>query len=313
MERKTEDVRGAVVDELHKMMEKNRDVYFVTPDLGAQFPNFDKDFPDRYIDVGIAEQNMVGLAAGLAYSGKIVFTSTLAEMATMRVIEQIRIDLCYPHINVNMFGQGRGLAYGFLGPTHHAPEDIGMLRSLPNLRIMMPADAREARKMVVAVAKDPGPSYIGLPRGAEPVIYDADYNFQIGKAITLKDGKDISLIATGAMVSRALDAGEILAKDGIKARVINMHTIKPFDDDAVIKAAKETGAIVTVEDHNILTGLGGAVAEVVVENYPVPMKRIGVPDIFCAIGHFEELVAKYHMDTPDIVKAAKELLKKKSK
>jgi transketolase len=311
MQRKTQDVREAVQDVLQELMGRNKNVYFIVSDTGNQFPGLETAFPDQFIDVGIAEQNMISVAAGMAYSGKIAFTSTLAEMTTMRVIEQIRLDCCYPGVNVNILGQGRGLAYGFLGPTHHAPEDIGMLRALPNMTVLLPADAMEGKKMILAAAEYPGPTYIGLGRGADPVVYDTDYKFQIGKAVTLTEGKDVTLIAAGSMVVPTLDAAEILKKDGIRARVINMHTIKPLDHAAIIKAAKETGAIVTVEDHNVLTGLGSAVAEVVVENYLVPMKKIGIPDIYCAIGYFDELIAKYKMDAPNIAKATKKLLKKK--
>ncbi len=311
MERKKQDVRKTASDVLHKLMGENKNVYFVAADMGLQFPEIMTDFPEQFIDVGIAEANMVTISAGLAYSGKITYTNTLACFANMRVCEQIRTDCCYPNLNVNMFAQGRGLCYGFLGPTHHATEDIGILRSMANLTIILPADARETEKIVSAVAKHPGPTYIGLPRGNEPVVYEDDYEFQIGKAVTLQEGNDVTLIAAGTMVVQALDAAEVLAKEGIKARVINMHTIKPLDEEAVIKAAKETGAIVTVEDHNILGGLGAAVAEVVVENCPVPMKRIGIPDVFCSIGHFEELIEKYKMTAPYVVEAAKGVIGRK--
>ena len=176
-------------------MGENKNVYFVAADMGLQFPEIMTDFPEQFIDVGIAEANMVTISAGLAYSGKITYTNTLACFANMRVCEQIRTDCCYPNLNVNMFAQGRGLCYGFLGPTHHATEDIGILRSMANLTIILPADARETEKIVSAVAKHPGPTYIGLPRGNEPVVYEDDYEFQIGKAVTLQEGNDVTLIA----------------------------------------------------------------------------------------------------------------------
>jgi transketolase len=318
MEKKTENVQAAIIDELHKMMVENEDIFIVGADLIFLYKAGGINFPDRMLDVGIAEQTMISMAAGLAYSGKTVFTSAIAEMTTARVAENIRLDCCYPNMNVNMFGQGRGLAYGFLGVTHQATEDIAMIRAIPNMTILLAADPREARKMVRAAAEYPGPTYIGLARGSIPIIpeeewnvYDADYEFRIGKAVTIKDGGDVTLIATGDMVIKSIEAANLLEKEGIKARVLNMHTIKPLDEEAVIKAAHETGAIVTIEDHSILGGLGGAVAEVVVEHCPVPMKRVGVPDETTVIGEFDELIRKYKMDPPAIVDAVKGVLKRK--
>lgn len=312
MKRKSENMRKAVGDALHKLMEQNKNIYFIAADMGRQVPVIEPDFPERFIEVGVAEQNMIGIAAGLAYSGKIVYTNTMACFTSMRACEQVRTDCCYPNLNVKMFGSGRGLCYGSLGTSHHATEDIGILRSMANITILLPADAREAGKMVAAVAKYDGPTYIGLARIEEPVVYEEDYDFQIGKAITLRQGNDVTLIATGTMVVQALDAAQILAQEQIEARVINMHTIKPLDNEAVVKAAKETGAIVTAEDHNISTGLGAAVAEAVVENCPVPMKRIGIPDVYCAIGYFEELMEKYKMSPPHIAEATRKVIGRKS-
>ena len=304
-------MRSAAEGALHKLMKENKDVYFVTADMGLQFPDIMAELPDQVIDVGIAEQNMVTIAAGLAYSGKICFTSTIATFASLRVAEQIRTDCGYPSMNVNMFGQGRGLAYGFLGATHHAPEDIAVLRGMANVSIVLPADAVTTEKMVVAASKYEGPVYLGMPRGDEPVLYNDDSDIEIGRAMTLTEGNDVTIIACGPMVHLSLAAAKALKKEGIKARVIDMHTIKPLDEHAVRRAAEETGAIVTVEDHNVLGGLGGAVAEVVVESTPVPMKRVGIPDCYCAIGQFEELMEKYNMSTPYIIAAAQEVVKRK--
>jgi transketolase len=281
----------------------------VAADLG--FSKIKEAIPNQFIDVGIAEANMISVAAGLAYSGKVVFTNTIATFATLRVCEQVRTGCCYPNLNVKMFGMGRGLSYGFLGCTHLAIEDLGVFRSMANMTIVVPADARDAENMIGAVVEYPGPVYMGLSRGDVPVVNSECYDFQIGKAVTLREGGDVSIIAIGPMIARALDAADILAKKGIQARVINMHTIKPLDEQAVIKAAEETGGIVTVEDHNIIGGLGGAVAEVVVEKCPVPMKRVGIPDVYCAVGHFEELLDKYKLNSPDIVEAAKSVIGRK--
>ena len=309
MEREIQNTRNAVTDGIIGLMKQNKDINFISADLG--FGNIQEAVPDQFIEVGIAEANMISIAAGLAYSGKIVFTNTIATFATLRVAEQVRSDCCYPNLNVKMIGQGRGLAYGFLGCTHLAIEDIGVFRPMANMTIIVPADARDAEKTIAAAAAHQGPVYIGLARGEEPIVNPEEYDFQIGKANTLREGGDVTIITFGPMVARSLDAADLLAKEGIDARVINMHTIKPVDEDAVIKAAKETGAIVTVEDHTVIGGLGGAVAEVVVENCLVPMKRVGVPDVYCAIGTFDELVEKYKLDTPDIVKAAKSVIARK--
>ncbi|MFA5014675.1 MAG: transketolase C-terminal domain-containing protein [Actinomycetota bacterium] len=309
-----EDSQKAIILELQDIMTENKDVFFVLADVGLLFKfGFGVDampHPERVIDVGVAEQNMVGFASGLAYSGKTVFTSTIAEMQTARVTEQIRLDACYPNLNINMLGLGRGLVFAQGGVTHTSPEDIAMLRGIPDITIILSADTLEVRKIVRAAVKTPGAKYIGIPRGKVPRVYESDYDYQIGKAIILKEGKDITLIATGDMVAKTLDAAVLLDKEsGIKAKVINMHTVKPIDEEAIIKAAKETGAIVTIEDHNIIGGLGGAVAEVLGEKCPTLMKRIGVPDTFTIIGEsWDSILHTYKMDTIDIVAASKDLL-----
>ncbi len=201
--------------------------------------------------------------------------------------------------------------YGPLGVTHQSPEDIAMIRAIPNMTILLAADAREARKMMRAAVAHPGPTYIALQRGAVPILPVDDYDFEIGKAVTIKDGADLTLIATGDMVIKALEAALLLENEGVHARVLNVHTIKPLDEEAVVRAARETGAVVTVEDHSIIGGLGGAVAEILIEQCPVFMKRVGVPDGFCVVGEWEDLLRRYKMDVPGIVAAAREVLKKK--
>jgi transketolase len=315
MERQKENIHRAIMEEIATMTSENEDLFIVSPDFELSVRKYmDLKYPpNRVVDVGIAETNMISVAAGMAYSGKIIFTTTIAPFTTAKVAEHIRIDCCYPNLNVTMFGLGRGLGYAHAGATHQATEDIAMLRAIPNMTVLLPADGTEIRKMIRAAVKYPGTKYIGLSTAEGPAIYEEDYNFQIGKAVILKEGRDIALISAGSVVVETLDAADMLEKEGIKARVINMHTVQPLDEEVVVRAAKDTGAIVTVEDHSIRSGLGAAIAEVLVEQYPIPMKRIGTPDCFPVIGKFKEVLHKYEMDSPAIVVAAKDLLKKVKK
>lgn len=313
MERKCENIQRAIVQELNNIMVENQQVVVVNADIALLFKDGPDSIscPERVLDVGIAEQNMIGVASGLAYSGKTVFTTTIAEMAVARVTEQIRLDGCYPDLNINMFGQGRGFAYGVGGNSHIITEDVAMLRGIPNMTIIMPADAREARKVMHEALYRNGTKYIAISRGNTPNVYDEDYEFHIGKAVTMRDGTDVTIIAVGDMVAPALDAYEILKEKGIHARVLNMHTLKPLDEEAVRKAAKETGAILTVETHNIMGGLGSAVAEIVVENDLVPMKRMGAPDQFSKVGPMDQLIAHLGLDAEHIAQEAELLIQKK--
>lgn len=313
MERKSENIQRAIVQELNNIMVENDQVVVVNADIALLFKDGPDSIscPDRVLDVGIAEQNMIGFASGLAYSGKTVFTTTIAEMAVARVTEQIRLDGCYPDLNINMFGQGRGFAYGVGGNSHIITEDFAMLRGIPNIKIIIPADAREARKVMHEALYLNGTKYIAIARGNTPNVYDDDYEFHIGKAVTMREGNDVTIIAVGDMVAPALDAVEILKEKGINARMLNMHTLKPLDEEAVIKAAKETGAIVTVETHNILGGLGSAVSEVVCENCPIPVKRMGAPDQFSKVGPIGDLIAHLGLDAEHIAEEAEKLFRNK--
>ncbi len=310
MERKAENMQKAIIEELNEIMDQNENVVVVNADLGLLFKD-GKDashHPERVFDCGIAEPSMIGTAAGLALAGKIPYTTTIAEMAVTRVLENIRLDAAYQHLNMTMFGQGRGVAYGAGGSTHVMIEDISMLRAIPGLTIIFPADAYEARKVIKASVDYPGPKYISFARGViEAVNPGMDYDYQIGKANTLKEGKDLTIIACGDMVVNSLDAAEALAKEGIDVRVINMHTIKPLDEAAILKAARETSAIVTVETHNKIGGLGAAVAQVLAEQHPgTPMKFLGMDDEFPPVGDEPYLIAHYQLDVPGIIKQVKE-------
>lgn len=267
---------------------------------------FKKAFPERHIDCGIAECNMVGIAAGLATTGMVPFASTFAMFAAGRAFEQVRNSVGYPHLNVKIGATHAGISVGEDGATHQCNEDIALMRTIPGMTIINPADDVEARAAVKAAYELDGPVYLRFGRLPVPVINDnPDYKFEIGKGITLRDGNDLTIIATGLCVSSALEAAQLLEKDGISARVINIHTIKPLDEELVIKAAKETGRIVTVEEHSVIGGLGGAVSECVSAKYPVPVQRIGIQDVFGESGPAVKLLEKYGLDGQGIYKAIK--------
>jgi len=253
----------------------------------------------------------MGTAAGLATTGKIVFASTFAMFATGRVYDQIRQSIVYPRLNVKIVATHAGITVGGDGASHQITEDIGLMRVLPGMTIIVPADAVETEKVIRKIVQHQGPAYIRIGRANIPVFYDNTDKFEIGKATVHTKGNDVTIIAIGIMVSIALDAAEILKKEGINARVINMSTIKPIDKVTIINAAKETGAIVIAEEHSTINGLGSAIAEVLVENYSIPMKRIGIPDIFGESGDVWELMDKYGLTKENIVKAAHEVIKRK--
>ena len=272
---------------------------------------FARKFPERFFNVGIAEQNEMGIAAGMATTGKIVFASTYAVFASMRACEQVRTFIAHTRSNVKIAASHGGLTGTTDGVTHQGTEDMGIMRTIPDMTIIMPADAVATRKIVKELAEHRGPAYLRLTKIPMPIIYDEETDFQIGRAVQLRDGNDVTIIAIGDMVIRALEAADLLDNNGIRARVLDMHTLKPVDKGAVIKAAEQTGAIVTVEDHNILNGLGSAVAEVVVENRPVPMERIGLRDTFAESGEYEELLEKYGLNTRHITEAARKVMGRK--
>lgn len=267
---------------------------------------FQKEFPDRFIEVGVAEQNLMGISAGLAKEGKIPFACSYAEFNPGRNWEQLRISVCYNNLNVNVQGCHAGITVGADGATHQMLEDIALTRSLPNMTVIVPCDALEAQKAVIASARIKGPVYIRCGRAKTPFITKKQSKFRVGKADIMKEGRDVCIIACGIMVNEALEAAEQL-RPKINAAVINCHTIKPIDKKTIIKYAKKAKAIVTAEEHQINGGLGSAVAEVLAENYPVKMKRVGILDRFGESGKPRDLMKKYKITSRDIVKAVKQL------
>ena len=267
---------------------------------------FKKAYPDRFFDCGIAENNMIGVACGLSLSGKIPFASSFAMFLAGRSFEQVRNSVGYPHLNVKLGATHAGITVGEDGATHQCCEDISLMRTIPGMTVINPADATEAKKAVEAAINFVGPVYLRFGRMAVPVLYGDDYDFQIGKGVVMADGSDVSLIATGIMVEQALAARELLAADGIKASVVNMATIKPLDEALVLAEAAKCGAIVTCEEHSIIGGLGSAVCEAVAGNCPVPVKRVGVKDTFGRSGPAGELVKYFGLDAEAIAAAAKE-------
>ena len=303
----TRDAYGEALKEIGGIDE---DIVVLDADLSGSTKTavFGKEYPERFFNVGIAEQNLMGTAAGLAAAGKVPFASTFAVFATGRAYEIIRNSICYPNLNVKIAATHAGLSVGEDGASHQALEDISLMRSLPNMTVLCPADGVEAKQCIYEAAKHDGPVYIRLGRSGVPIIFDEDYRFEIGKGVELVDGKDVSIIATGIMVERALEAAEKLSEEGISARVINMSTIKPIDEDIIIKAAKETKAIVTVEEHSIMGGLGSAVAEVVAQNAPTYVERIGTMDVFGESGGGNELLDKYGLNVENIVEKSKAMV-----
>ena len=296
---------------LAKLAELNENVVVLDADLSksTKTADFKAVAPERFINMGIAESNMMGVAAGLSTCGKIPFASTFAMFAAGRAFEQIRNSICYPNLNVKICATHAGLTVGEDGATHQSIEDISLMRSIPNMIVINPSDGVETEAAILAAAEYNGPCYVRLGRLAVSIINDnADYKFEIGKGVTLTKGNDVTIIATGMMVELALEAKEELAKDGINARVINIHTIKPIDRELLINAAKETGAIVTVEEHSIIGGLGSAVAEVVTEECPVPVLKVGIKDTFGESGKPNELLKAYGLTTEAIVEHSKKAI-----
>ena len=269
---------------------------------------FKKKFPERFFDCGIAEGNMISVAAGIATTGKPVFASSFAMFAAGRAFEQIRNSVGYPHLNVKIGATHAGITVGEDGATHQCLEDIALMRTIPGMTIINPADAVEARAAVEAALNINGPVYLRFGRMAVPVINEADAKFEVGKGVQMADGKDVTIVATGIMVNMALEAAKTLEAEGISARVINIHTIKPLDKEIVVKAAKETGAIVTAEEHNIIGGLGSAVAEAVCEACPVPVTRVGTNDVYGHSGKVPPLLEMYGLTPANIVAKAKEAI-----
>lgn len=272
---------------------------------------FQEQFPERFINVGVAEQNLLGMAAGLAVQGWIPFAVTYGVFASGRPWEQIRTTICYSNLNVKIGGSHSGVMVGPDGATHQALEEISIMRCLPRMTVVVPSDLIETKKATLEAARIFGPVYIRFGRESVPIITRDDSPFKIGRAETLREGKDVAILACGTMVYESLMAAELLAKKGISARVLNVHTIKPIDETAIIKAAKECGAIVTAEEHQLFGGFGSAVAEVLVKNSPVPVEMVGIKDTFGESGSPAELMSYFHLKDADIVIAAEKVLKRK--
>ena len=273
---------------------------------------FSKKYPERFINCGIAESNMAVVAAGIASTGKTVFYSSFAMFAAGRAFEQVRNSICLPHMNVKIGATHAGISVGEDGASHQTVEDISIMRSIPGMVVISPCDGVETRAAVEAAIKYDGPVYLRLGRLSVPVIFDeTNYKFEIGKGITIKEGKDVTIIATGLMVAEAIKAGEILAAEGINAEIIDIHTIKPIDRDIIIKSAKKTGIIVTAEEHSVIGGLGSAVAEVVTDEYPVSVLKVGIQDMFGRSGKPAELLEMYGLLANDIVVKAREAINTK--
>ncbi|MCD7727913.1 MAG: transketolase family protein [Ruminococcus sp.] len=303
--------RESYGEALAELGDKYENLYVLDADLAAATKTgiFKKKFPERFFDCGIAEANMMGVAAGLAATGKIPFASTFAMFASGRAFEIVRNSIGYPHLNVKIGATHAGISVGEDGATHQCNEDVALMRTIPGMTIINPADDVEARAAVEAAILHDGPVYLRFGRLAAPVFNDKDtYKFELGKGIELTSGNDITIVATGLMVSEALKAAETLKEDGINARVINIHTIKPIDKEIIVKAAQETGKIVTVEEHSVIGGLGSAVCDVLSESCPAPVKKIGVNDEFGHSGPAVDLLKQFGLCAENIVKTVKEFI-----
>jgi transketolase len=286
---------------------KNRNVVVLDADLSksTKTAEFQKAYPDRFFNIGISEQDMMGTAAGLATCGKIPFASSFAIFATGRAYEQIRNSIGYPKLNVKIAATHAGITVGEDGATHQSIEDISLMRGIPNMVVINPSDAEETRQAILAAADHDGPVYIRLGRMSVPDIHDENYKFELGKGEMLREGKDIAIIATGIMVSIALEAADKLKEEGINATIVNIHTIKPIDRELIVKVAKQTGKVITAEEHSIIGGLGSAVCEVLSEEYPVKVKRVGINDTFGQSGTPKELLKYYNLTFQNIANVVK--------
>jgi transketolase len=307
----TRDVYGQTLLEIGR---ENQAIVVLDADLSVSTKTalFGKEFPKRFFNMGIAEQDMISTAAGLATCGKIVFASTFAVFGSGRAWDQVRMSVAYTRQNVKIVVTHGGLTTGEDGASHQANEDLAIMRALPNMTVIVPADGYEAANVIRAAAKMHGPAYIRMSRAKTPLVYENEYyGYEIGKGIVLRDGNDATIFACGIMVNAALAAAEELHRKGINCRVVNIHTIKPLDKQLVIKCAEETGAVVTAEEHSIIGGLGSAIAEITSENYAVPLARIGVRDTFGESGSPDELLIKYGLTKDDIIQAVKAVVKRK--
>ncbi|AKA71523.1 transketolase family protein [Clostridium scatologenes] len=300
--------REAYGKALAKIGQENENIVVLDADLSksTKTAEFKKVCPERFINMGIAEGNMMAVAAGMSTCGKIPFVSSFAMFAAGRAFEQIRNSICYPKLNVKICATHAGITVGEDGASHQSVEDVSLMRSIPNMTVICPSDAVETEAVIKAVSELKGPCYVRLGRSGVPVINDRpDYKFELGKAVTLREGKEATIIATGIMVDAALEAYNTLSEEGIKVKIVNIHTIKPIDKDAIINSARETGVVITAEEHSIIGGLGSAVCEVLSENLPTPVVRVGIKDTFGESGKPVELLKAYGLTSDDIVKAVK--------
>jgi len=299
--------RQSYGEALLELGKENENIVVLDADLSTATKTdlFAKEFPDRFFDMGIAEQDMISTAAGFATCGKIPFASTFAVFATGRVYDQIRNSICYPNLNVKICATHCGITVGEDGATHQMLEDINLMRGLPNMTVISPADDIEAKWAVNEASKINGPVYIRFGRSATPIIYEENYNFEFGKAIQFGDGTDATIFATGIMVAESLKAKEVLGKEGIHIRVVDIHTIKPIDKDIIIKCAKETKKLISVEEHSIIGGLGTAISEVLVENCPAKLTRMGIKDCFGKSGKASELLEYFGLTSKEIINEVK--------
>lgn len=305
--------RKVICDTLLELAQEDRDIMVLASDSrgSAAMAPFAAAYPEQFVEVGIAEQNIVGIAAGLAHSGKKPFVTSPACFLSMRSIEQIKVDVAYSATNVKLVGISGGVSYGALGMSHHSVQDIAVARAIPGLDVMLPADRHETKRMIEALVQRSGGVYLRIGRNPVEDVYESDdYEFEIGKAVTMRRGSDVTIIAAGETVRVALDAEALLREAGVSCRVLNMHTIKPLDEAAIIAAARETGRIITVEEHSIFGGLGAAVAEVVVQHAPVPMKLLGIPDEPAIAGTTAEVFRHYGITASNIRQVALDLLNK---
>ena len=307
------DTRSGFGAGLSQLGKENENVVALCADLtgSLKMDAFAKDHPERFIQVGIAEANMMGIAAGLTIGGKIPFTGTFANFSTGRVYDQIRQSIAYSDKNVKICASHAGLTLGEDGATHQILEDIGLMRMLPGMVVINPCDFNQTKAATIAIAKYHGPVYLRFGRPSVPNFTPADQNFEIGKAVMLNEGSDVTIIATGHLVWKAIEAGEQLAEKGISAEIINIHTIKPIDEEAILKSVAKTKCVVTCEEHNRFGGLGDAVAQVIIKNTPVPQEYVAVNDSFGESGTPDQLMTKYGLDTINIVEAAEKVLTRK--
>ncbi|MFK7992926.1 MAG: transketolase family protein [Granulosicoccus sp.] len=309
------DCRDAFVATLQEEASRNSQIVAVCNDSvgSSKLAGFASTWPERLVNVGIAEQNLVGVGAGLANGGKVPFVCAASCFLTGRALEQIKADVAYSQANVKLCGISSGMAYGELGPTHHSIEDFAWLRVLPGIVIIAPSDPAETKAAVRFAANHVGPVFLRLSRVGVPELFKPDYKFSVGKADLMRDGDDLTIIANGTLTHRALNAAHMLSQQGIQARVLNMATVSPLDSDAIVKAAKETGAILTCEEHSVYGGLGSSVAEVVVQHQPVPMKILGVPGIFAPTGSANFLLDEFGMSAAGICETGRVLVDTKGK